>query len=213
MERGGETSHFVHFTKDDAHTLLLQGRRRRIRFDGSLYFLVFVEGAIHEVCEKVPNASVFLSGFNPAAPEALHPPRTRYARECYHPPEYTEAMSNRTSEVLGLLHLAPGKYWPSGKVTFQTVNVQALGTWYERMMPQFRRLSADGKKNIAWLLPTYGTIHRNKAEMEAAGMNAVPAEAYALPHGWLLDPIARYADKPELQWRRGLRTTFPKTVD
>lgn len=207
VQRGGDKSHFVHFTKEDAHGPLLQGRRKRIVFDGALYFLLFVEGCIHEVDAKIPNASIYLSGFNPADPVSAYPARTAYARQCYHPPEYTDALSNRDSERLGLLYLAPGKYWPSLKQTYQLANVQALGVWYDRVLPRYQQLSVDEKKNVRYLLPNWGTVQHTPAAMEAVGMDALPAVAYTSP-AWVMDPIARYADKPLLQWRRGLRKSF-----
>lgn len=194
-------------------TSLIGNCRSRIVFDAQKYILVFIEGVMHEVDAKYPSTSLFISPFDPQTVTSTHPKeRTPFQKNCYQPPAFNnDSLTNRDTEVIGLLYHQPGSYWPSNKISYQYSNTQALFHHYPKMRSRYKRTEHD-KISICNQLPDWGKVKGNKAKMAGAGMDGLPEIAYK-SGPWVMDPIKRYRPYPMLQWRRGLRTDFPKKSD
>lgn len=128
-------------------------------------------------------------------------------------------ISHIETEVLGGFQFQPGMFWPSGKET-NLVNQAGMGAWLDKVKRKYllqTRMKQEKKKYNFFnfmlepgdLQAGLGVKKQKPKAYKDAGMDNIPPEAFDKNVAWMYDPLERYKNKPKMQYRVGLRKTFP----
>ena len=85
--------------------------------------------------------------------------RSNQERDNFDPPEFTDDLTRRETEIIGSLFFETGVIWPSGKHVFRLNHPQANRAFWPRYRPKYQIPSRTGKNtgNVRYHFPDYPT--------------------------------------------------------
>ena len=229
-------TNFVRVPPKDLYKLeWCKGKRRRIVFDGSKYFMLWNSSVLHEIDNKYASASVYLKPYNPedesfklanmTPMKDMKKKRTPLQGKVqYDPPQYTDDMTNVETGALGLAYHMAGSYWESGKKTFPMYHAQAFHFTKKNCKEEFTKMPfeyVDGKgrkhkkTGFRAVLPK-GTVNHHDKEYqkklkEIGIYEMLPKTTWDKDTPYFIHDLYEiFKGKPLLQYRMGLRKDYPE---